>query len=317
MAVEEEAEETTPATPPATSSGMTINSTLHLQPTDEAALDTEGAETLTLEWKGTYAACKATANTIKPGILIPTIANGNAYTPDSALYAGYHAVAWTVRRGNGDTAVLAVSCRKSDPVDSSQETGDSTTPFRDVISLKSVRNDVSILAYCGSSPNNPNRAAIERWMREPNAKLAAEFKYTDENGSVVDIANDPLLSYSVEVIKKIMKGVERVIRFYPQITRRRSYYAPPSDAFANLSYIDTPPSPSVNTLEPNGISTLISSYQWLKVQDDCDEQQDRTWMRTESWIGVLAADGGWDPDLYGPSRWAMPANAPGSNGGGS
>ena len=40
-------------------------------------------------------------------------------------------------------------------------------------------------------------------------------------------------------------------------------------------------------------------------------------MRTESWIGVLAADGGWDPDLYGPSRWAMPANAPGNNGGGS
>ena len=40
MAVEEE--ETTPAT----SSGMTINSTLHLQPTDEAALDAEGLQTM-------------------------------------------------------------------------------------------------------------------------------------------------------------------------------------------------------------------------------------------------------------------------------
>ena len=310
MAVEEEAEETTPATPPATSSGMTINSTLHLQPTDEAALDTEGAETLTLEWKGTYAACKATANTIKPGILIPTIANGNAYTPDSALYAGYHAVAWTVRRGNGDTAVLAVSCRKSDPVDSSQETGDSTTPFRDVISLKSVRNDVSILAYCGTSASQPNRAAIERWMREPDPKLAAAFKYTDENGTTVDMNEEPLLKASVPLVEKIMAGTERVIRFYPQITRRRSYYAPPSDLFQKLSYIDTPPSPSVNTLGPNGLSTLISDHQWLKVQDDCDEQQDRTWMRTESWIGIALTDSSdgspWDADLYGASRWAMP-----------
>lgn len=295
---------------------MTINNTLHLQPTDEAALDTEGAETLTLEWKGTYAACKATADTIKPGALIPTIAQGNAYTPDSALYSGYYAVSWTVRRGNGDTAVLAVSCRKSDPVESSQQSGDSSTPFRDVISVKSVRNDVSILAYCGSSPSQPNRAAIERWMREPDPKLAAQMKYTDENGSVVDFNEEPLLRASVPLLHKIMKGTERVIRFYPQITRRRSYYAPPGALFQKLSYIDTPPSPSGSTLGPNGVSTLISAHQWLKVQDDCDEQQDRTWMRTESWIGIATADSQegspWDADLYGPSRWKMPKEGGGS-----
>jgi hypothetical protein len=295
---------------------MTINSTLHLQPTDEAALDAEGAETLTLEWKGTYAACRATADTIEPGVEIPTVAQGNAYTPDSSLYAGYHAVSWTVRRGNGDTAVLYVACRKADAVDSSQQGGDSTTPFRDVISLKSVRNDVSILAYCGSSSSQPNRAAIERWMREPNPKLAAAFKYTDENGTTVDMNDEPLLKSSIPLVRKIMAGTERVIRFYPQITRRRSYYAPPIDLFQDLSYIDTPPSPSSNTLGPNGLSTLIAAHQWLKVQDDCDEQQDRTWMRTESWIGIATADSSdgspWDPDLYGPSRWKMPKEDDGS-----
>lgn len=295
---------------------MTINSTLHLQPTDEAALDSDGAETLTLEWKGTYAACRATADTISPGDAIPTTSGGNDYTPDAALYAGYYAVSWTVRRGNGNTAVLSVACKKSDATDSSQEGGGGTLPFRDVISVKSVRNDVSILAYCGTTPNGPNRAAIERWMREPDPKLAAQMKYTDENGSVVDFNEEPLLENSIPLLQKIMKGTERVIRFYPQITRRRSYYAPPSDLFQKLSYIDTPPSPSSNTLGPNGVSTLISAHQWLKVQDDCDEQQDRTWMRTESWIGIATADSQdgspWDADLYGASRWKMPKDGGGS-----
>lgn len=295
---------------------MTINSTLHLQPTDEAARDAEGAETLTLEWKGSYAACKETADSIEPGEEIPTVAGGNAYTPAVALYGGYHAISWTVRRGNGDTAVLSVACKKADATDASQEGGDGTLPFRDVISVKSVRNDVSVLAYCGTSASQPNRAAIERWMREPDPKLAAQMKYTDENGSVVDFNEEPLLKNSIPLLQKIMKGTERVIRFYPQITRRRSYYAPPTDLFQKLSYIDTPPSPSSNTLGPNGVSTLISAHQWLKVQDDCDEQQDRTWMRTESWIGIATADSQdgspWDADLYGASRWKMPKEGGGS-----
>jgi len=288
---------------------MTINSTLHLQPTDEAARDAEGAETLTLEWKGSYAACKETADSIGQGNEIPTVANGNAYTPAAALYGGYHAISWTVRRGNGDTAILAVTCKKADAAGTSQE-GGGTLPFRDVISVKSVRNDVSVLAYCGTSASQPNRAAIERWMREPDPKLAAQMKYTDANGAVVDFNEEPLLKSSIPLLEKIMKGTERVIRFYPQITRRRSYYAPPSGLFQKLSYIDTPPSPSSNALGPNGISTLISAHQWLKVQDDCDEQQDRTWMRTESWIGISTADSPnnspWDPDLYGANRWKMP-----------
>ena len=290
---------------------MTIDSTLHLQPTDEAALDAEGAETLTLEWKGAYAACKTTADTIKPGEEIPTVARGNAYTPAVELYGGYHAISWTVRRGNGDTAILAVTCKKADTVTSSQQ-GESTTPFRTVYSVKSVRNDVSVLAYCGTSASNPNRAAIERWMREPDPKLAAAFKYTDANGSVVDMNEEPLLKCTVPLVEKIIKGTERVIRFYPQITIKRQFYAPPPNDFEKLAHINAPPTPSgEKTLAPSGINSLISGYEWLKVQDDCDEQQDRTWMRTESWIGIKKVEdtGGWDANLYGDGtdRWSMPA----------
>lgn len=291
---------------------MTIDNRLHLQPTDEITWDDDGAETLTLEWKGPYAACKATAVTAKRGDEIPTVADGNAYTPDSEFYAGYYVASARVRRGNGDTAVLSIACRKADTT-TSQESGGSTEPIRDIFSLKSVRNDVSILAYCGQSASNPNRVAVEKWMRESDSALANALKYRESDGTVVEISEDPILKATVPLIEKIRKGVERVIRFYPQLTRRRLYYAPPADPFTNLGYVDTPPTPgSTRTLAPSGISTVIGTYEWLKVQDDCDEQQDGKWMRVESWIGILKTDAEdgqhpWDPDLYGPDRWPMPA----------
>lgn len=292
---------------------MTINSNLKLQPTDEQSLDSEGAATLTLEWKGAYDDCKSTAATIAHGETIPTNSANDGYTPSATLYTGYKAVAWSIRRGNGNTAVLTVSCKKEDTTTTSQS-GTETTPFRTVYSVKSVRNDVSVLAYCGTSAANPNRAAVERWMRESDPTLASNMCYTDGAGRVVNMADDPQLASTPPLVRKIMKGVDRVIRFYPQITRKRQYYATPSDLFQNLSYIDTPPTPTTgNTLAPDGLSTLISAHQWLKVQDDCDEQQDHTWMRTESWIGIKYTDepdnSPWDPDLYGPNRWQMPHDA--------
>ena len=294
---------------------MTINANLKLQPTDETALDADSGASLTIEWKGAYGDAKATADTIAIGDSLPTTPGGNAYTPDSGNYDGYKIKAWTIRRRNGDTAVLTVSCLKADLTTTDQSQQTSTTPLKETYSLKSVRNDVSVLAYCGDSASAPNRAVVERWMREPDPKLAAEFKYTDANGAVVSIPDN--FSETVPLIRKIMRGTERVIRFYPQLTRKRIYQNPPTDAFSNLSYVDTPPAPgSQRTLAPNGIAVLISNYEWLKVQDDCDEQPDGKWARTESWIGINKTDvvdneHPWDPDLYGSARWKMPHDAGG------
>ena len=295
---------------------MTINQNLKLQPTDETTLDEEGGDTLTIEWKGLYGDCKATSDTISIGDSLPTCAGGNGYTPDSALYDGYKVRSRRLRRGNGDTAILALTCSKDDTTTTDQNQQTSTTPLKDLYSVKSVRNDVSVLAYCSDSPSGPNRAAVERWMREPDPQLAAQFKYTDANGSVVDMNDEPLLKATVPLVRKIMKGVERVIRFYPQLTRKRIYQNPPSTVFENLSYVDDPPPPGGGkTLAPNGITTLISNHEWLKVQDDCDQQTDGKFARTESWIGIRKTDADdghpWDPDLYGQNRWKMPHDAGG------
>ena len=274
------------------------------QPDGGISVDEDGAISASLSWKGDYDDLAA---------LVASIPTGDELTADDLPFSAVVRNA-ALRRVNADLGVLTVEVKGVSATVSTQGGGSSTYPIRDQWSLKSVRNDVSVLAYCSESPSGPNRAAIERWMREPDPALASNFKYRDADGNEVDIAEDPMTTNSVDLIRKLMKGTERVIRFYPQITRRRLYYNPPADAFGGLSYVDTPPySAASGRLAPDGISAVISAHEWLKVQDDCDEQQDGKWMRTESWIGILKDDSGeqhaWDWDLYGPSRWKMPHDA--------
>ncbi len=270
------------------------------QPDEAVSMDASGGFSATFAWKGDYDDLYEIAADLEQGDAPP------------GVEGGWKTESWELRRTNANCGVLTVQCRISASAESMGSAA--STPFRTVYSVKSVRNDVSVLAYCSGSPSGPNRAAVERWMREPDPKLAADFKYTDTAGGVVDMNDEPLLKATVPLVRKVKKGVERVIRFYPQLTIRRQYYVPPVALFEKLSFIDTPPAPSgEKTLSPSGVSALISAHQWLKVQDDCDEQQNGTWMRTESWIGILKSDQNqgtpWDPDLYGANRWQMPHDA--------
>ena len=289
---------------------VSIPSSATRQPTGGFAMDDGGGFSDSVSWKGNFDDLAACAAAISPGDPLPALED---------LPGQWRVSSFDLQRVNADVGVLAVAGRHSLDSSISPGGGASSTPIRDVWSLKSVRNDVSVLAYCGTSAANPNRAAIERWMREPDPKLANEYKYTDADGDEVDIAAVPEISLSVPLIDKIREGTERVIRFYPQLTRRRTYYAAPADAFESLSYVDEPPySAGVRTLAPDGVSSVISAHEWLKVQDDCDEQADGKWVRTESWIGIEKTDANqghpWDPDLYGAERWGMPA-FPNPNGG--
>ena len=90
------------------------------------------------------------------------------------------------------------------------------------------------------------------------------------------------------------------MRFYPLITRKRTYSREPPAVLENLSKIDTPPVPATTgwngtTRVPTGLSTIVGQYEWLKCQDDADENDDGSWTRTEAWMGAKS----WDEDLYG------------------
>lgn len=251
------------------------------QPQDERAREDTGDESATFVYKGPFSALDEAAKALDAG---DTVETGWAYASHE------------LQRVSGDYGILSIKCYPDPGSDSSGE----DKPLKDVWSMRSVRNDVSVMAYCGPNEGvNPNRPMVEAWMKEPDGELASRHKFRDSNGIEVEITSDATLA----LIAKIEKGIEAVIRFYPVLTRTRTYAKSPPACLENLNTIDEPAGPDADAIAPGNIAEKIDDYTWLKVQDDAIEQADGKWTRIESWMG--SADG-WDEDLYGENRWPMP-----------
>ena len=278
-------------------SNFTPPTTAVAQPDETAGRDDAGNLKKSFSWKGPYTDLETAGQGIAKGDVVAT---------------GWVASSWSVRRTPGDYGVLTVECTPPDPTSGSGTEEDPTVvePLKDIWSIKSVRNDVSIMAYCGLSPmGNPQRALIEAWMKEPDGDLAENLQFRKSDGTVFDISNSEYPA-TVALIGKIRKGIEAVIRFYPVVTRTRTYADCPPACLENIGFIDTPPAPAGTAKKPTGIGAAVAAHQWLKVQDDAQEQTDGQWTRTESWMGIAKSDNPddspWDPDLYGANRWPMP-----------
>jgi hypothetical protein len=255
------------------------------QPTETISLNDNGGTGYVIQFKGPFDDLKAMSTSLLSGDKID----------------GLILRTWELSRTNADIGVLALTCVAGDST-----TGDgsdaTTTPKKEVWSLKSVRNDMSLYAYCGPSDEaNPNRYQLEMWLKETDKALADWYQFKDGKGETHTL--NPL---SIKVADKMLSGIESVIRFYPLCQRKRIYADVPADQFSNLGFIDVPPAPGMNAKRPSGLAKIIGEYSWLKIQDDCDEQSDGMWSRTESWMGMKETDGSWDEDLYGENRWPMP-----------
>ena len=263
------------------------------QPDEKAGCDDTGNLKKSFSWKGPYTDLETAGKGIAKGDVVAS---------------GWVASSWSVRRTPGDYGVLTIECTPPDPTSGSGTEQDPTVvePLKDVWSIQSVRNDVSIMAYCGPSEGaNPNRAMIEAWMKEPDGQLAKQWKFQKSDGTI-----ETLTGASLALAQKIAKGVEAVIRFYPVVTRTRTYAECPPACLENVGFIDTPPAPSGTAKHPSGLASAVSAHQWLKVRDDAQQQTDGNWTRTESWMGIAKTDdpnsSPWDADLYGGNRWPMP-----------
>lgn len=260
---------------------ISIPNSAYQQVDERYALDANGVKTRRVQFKGTdYAALKTAADGI------------SLY---DAYGSGYLITGWELASVPGGGGSLTLSLAPSSGSDSSSQTA-----LRAAWTCKSVRNDVSVLAYCGGAAR---RVALELWMKEADADVADanEFHRTETE-------TDQLNSQEQEIADKIRKGVDSVVRFYPVLTCTSTWSRIPSTFMEKLGYVDTPGAPSADeTVAPSNLSSVISSHDWLKCQDDVAETGDGRWTRTESWMGIPKADGGgWDADLYGSSRWAMP-----------
>jgi len=276
---------------------ITVGAHCYKQANSGESMDESGNGSINIVYKGPYSELEMMMGSLCQG---------------KKVEDGARAKSWQLNGLNGGLGLLTITCA-AEVADTAGTDGEGNatstqTPIKDTWSIHNVRNDRSIYAYCGDSPGaNAQRADIEQWAKEPDGDLAALFQYREADGTVRTLS-----SPSQQVASKIAKGVESVIRFYPAITRKRVYTAPPDECLDNVGFIDSPPvggtSISPNAKKPSGLSQKLATYQWLKIQDDVDEQSDGNWVRTESWWGALASEGGWDENLYGASRWAMPAD---------
>ncbi len=253
----------------------------------------QGDKTHSFSFKGLYDALQTAANALQKGDVIVT----------GWVYSSHE-----LRRAPGDLGVLTISCTPPNPTSGSGTEQDPIVaePLKDKWSIHSVRNDVSVLAYCGESEGaNPNRAMIEAWMKEPDGQLAKQWKFQKSDGTI-----EELTGASLAVAKKIAKGIEAVIRFFPVVTRTRTYAECPPACLENVGFIDTPPAPAGTAKKPSGLANAVNRHQWLKVKDDADELDNSNWTRTEAWWGIPKTDdpnnSPWDADLYGANRWPMP-----------
>ena len=237
----------------------------------------QAGDTWSRSWKDAYAALATAANAIKVG---------DAY--DGGVVTNV-----SLRRVPGNYGVLTLTLTKDDTSSGSTPT---QTALRAVWTCKSVRNDVSILAYCGGAASRVN---LELWMKETDADLADSNSFHKN-----DVETDALNSQEIEIANKIRKGIDSVVRFYPVLTCTSTWSRIPSSFLQNVGTRNTPGARSADeTHAPGNLSSVISAYDWLKVQDDVVETGDGKWQRVESWMGI---DGTWDSDLYGSNRWPMP-----------
>ena len=281
----------------------------YIQPDGGISADERFSLTIEVKKKGDYATLMDEAGELKQ------------YDPIEDA-DGWLVRSWRLDKLPGGLGELTITGVQDDG-----ETYDDDTampkPYKVTWSVKTVRNDVSVMAYCGEKKcENPNRVNVEKWLAEKDADVARKGTFRQKDGTEFDMEHDDPATFAL--IKKMLKGVEAVIRFYPVVTRRKFYHRPPGDVLEDLGFINDPPSPDGTDLTPGKLGQKFSLYEWLKCQDDCDQQTDGDWIRTESWMGILKdrgpnAEPPWDPDLYGPSRWTMPAypNGNGGNNGGN
>lgn len=247
---------------------------------------------------------------------------------------GYKIKELLLNRVAGDVGLLTATCKYEENEDSEKEQDDF---IDETWTLKSIRNDVSILAYCGPSAGAANRAYIEAWMKEPDGQLAKNGQFrrsdgsifmfgatTDDEGNAIKAEEQKIRLSSWDVCGKILKGIDSVMRFYPMLTKTNTYLKMPAKVYENLATIDLPIISKINesssddkgeqgsgeigefqpvmrkvTLnKPGNLQEIIDSHEWLKCQDDLEKSSDGNFRRVQSWIGVLQADGGWDENLY-------------------
>ena len=227
-----------------------------------------------------------------------------SFARGDVVETGWLLDSWTLEGVPGGGGMLTLQCI---PAAGTGGGTSGSTALRAVWTCKSVRNDVSILAYCGGAASRVN---LELWMKETDAAVADNNQFHATETTI-----DSLNSQEIAIADKIRKGIDTVVRFYPVLTCKSTWSTIPGSFLTKLGFVDSPAAPAADeVIAPANLSTVISGHSWLKVQDDVDQTGNGRYQRIESWMGL---DGTWDADLYGTTssqnRWPMPLQSASSS----
>ena len=146
---------------------------------------------------------------------------------------------------------------------------------------------------------------LDRYLDPDNSRKYNAWKNTDEehkrNFQYLELVSpgagpqyDDLSGMALSCAKKFYAGIESVMKFYPQATR--------TSVYDRLHEFKTR-ADALNHIDNSSVSAEFSlSCSWLKSGFDWTQNNDNTWVLTESWIGI-PADNPWDSELYGPNQW--------------
>ena len=222
----------------------------------------------------------------------------------------------TTKQGSGSVSI-AVEIPYSAKLSITSGGGDEPEERKVVVwSEKSTDYEFPLEIYAGEgdSASDVNAGDLEAWKQEKtkNIENYKNFSYMVE-GDDEPVALD---GHTLELAKKIYKGIESVKRGYPEVIRTSYYYNYKADEdevdSTLLGQIDETPDLYYIDSTPDSVWTdLFPDFSWLKVSFDVDPQPTeyaKYWNMTvtETWIGIDTNEKGeWDEDLYGAdgTRW--------------
>ena len=213
-----------------------------------------------------------------------------AANPRGSTVTGYgRVIQIDVVGGVGDSATARYTCA---PLAEIGGEPDPDEPLTDLWSLTHARIEIPIEAYCGPSPAvDASLRHIQLWRQEPDIALWLAYKFKSPDGTVVDL-NALANPKTKQMAEMIASGQEVVVRYYPLVTRRRTYIENPEWAF------------SIGTAVSPGISVAGFLGDWLKVTEDVDQNPDGTWNLVEQWQGADS----YRAEFYGAvvaNRWKV------------
>lgn len=203
--------------------------------------------------------------------------------------------------------------------------GDTSSDARvlaDIWEYTTAQYQYPLYKYCskdGTGGAIGNSGTLYAWENKPTDDEHPNDRNDYVYNRKPDGTEEILDSSTQKIAAKMLAGTDTVMRYFPNVVRRRTFSSNdallssfPSEISARNYGLVTKVGQIDNT--PSLFGLKFGGISWLKTQFDIQIDKKSSAIEqptlTEGWIGILSSDvGGWDKNLYGTyggtDRWAF------------